>query len=142
MKDQIKKPNLGLAWLLLTIVFAIHVVDEAVNDFLEVYNPAVMNIRDNIPFLPIPTFSFEMWLAGLVLAILILFALLPFALRNSGWIIKFSYFYSIIMIINGIIHITVSIVLGYLMPGIISSPFLLITSIYLLWMIKRVKSER
>jgi len=142
MKDQYKKTNLGFAWLFLTISFAIHVVDEAVNDFLHVYNPAVMSIRNTIPFLPIPTFTFEAWLIGLILAILILFALLPFAFRNSDWIIKFSYFYSIIMIINGISHITVSIILGYLMPGGVSSPFILISSIYLLWIVKRMKIER
>ena len=141
MKDHFKGPNLGFAWLFLTISLAIHVVDEAVNDFLQVYNPAVMNIRNYLPFLPIPTFTFETWLFGLILAILTFFALLPFAFRNAGWIIKFAYFYGIVMLINGISHLTVSIIGGFLMPGVLSSPLLLITSIYLLWIVRRVKIE-
>jgi len=49
----------GLAWVLLTLALAAHVVDEAVNDFLSFYNPAVQAIRQVAPFLPLPTFTFE-----------------------------------------------------------------------------------
>jgi hypothetical protein len=41
--------HLGLAWVMLCLVFAAHVVDEALTDFLSVYNPTVRAIRHS-PF--------------------------------------------------------------------------------------------
>ena len=37
------------AWLLLVGVLAIHVLDEAVTDFLGFYNPLVLTIRSRVP---------------------------------------------------------------------------------------------
>ena len=53
--------------------------DEVLMDFLSVWNPAVMKLKDTIPFLPLPTFSFEVWITGLILANIILFSLSPLA---------------------------------------------------------------
>jgi hypothetical protein len=78
------KPNLGIAWLFLSCAFVLHVVDEAINDFLQVYNPLVTNFKENFSFLPLPTFSFETWITGLIMAILILFALTPFAFKDAN----------------------------------------------------------
>ena len=137
-----KETNLGLPWLMLTVTFAIHVIDEAANDFLAIYNPAVVKIRDSIPFLPIPNFSFGIWITGLIILILILFVLLPFAYRNAGWILKLSYLYGIVMLLNGIGHILGSIALRDFMPGVYSAPLLLITSLYFLRNTLKVKEIR
>jgi hypothetical protein len=40
------------------------VTDEALTDFLSVYNPAVQAIRKRVPFIPLPIFKFRVWLAG------------------------------------------------------------------------------
>ena len=56
----------GRAWIFLTIALALHVLDEAVHDFLSIYNPAARALRDRLPFLPLPTFSFGVWLGGLI----------------------------------------------------------------------------
>src|SRR5256885_3873849 len=58
--------RLGVAWLALCGGLAIHVADEALTDFLSVYNPAVRAIRARFPFLPLPTFTFPVWLGGLI----------------------------------------------------------------------------
>ena len=55
----------GVAWLALCIGLAIHVADEALTDFLSVYNPTVGAIRARFPFLPLPTYTFPVWLGGL-----------------------------------------------------------------------------
>jgi hypothetical protein len=65
----------GLAWLLCCLALAVHVLDEALTDFLSVYNPTVRAIRQRFPFLPLPTFSFRVWLAGLILATALLLCL-------------------------------------------------------------------
>jgi hypothetical protein len=72
-KAKAQGPNhLGIAWVLLCMAFAAHVVDEALTDFLSVYNPAVGAIRQKLPFLPLPTFTFGIWLTGLIIAVIIL----------------------------------------------------------------------
>ena len=122
----------GLAWVLLTLALATHVIDEALNDFLSFYNPTVHAIRQVAPFLPFPTFTFESWLSGLVFAIVVLAAITPIVISGGRWTISLSYFFAVFMILNGLGHITVSIYLGQAMPGVYSSPLLLAASAFLL----------
>ena len=56
-------------------------VDEALTDFLSVYNPMVCALRARFPFLLLPTFTFRGWLTGLVLAVVVLAGLFC-----PGWI--------------------------------------------------------
>jgi hypothetical protein len=122
----------GLAWLLLCLALAVHVLDEALTDFLSVYNPTVRAIRQKVPFLPLPTFSFRVWLAGLILATTLLLCLTPFAWREVGWMTPLSYAFAVLMLGNGLVHILGSFYLRRLMPGVYSAPLLLAGSIYLL----------
>src|SRR5215813_881373 len=108
----------GLAWVSLCLAFAAHVTDEALTDFLSVYNPAVQAIRQKLPFLPLPTFTFKVWLTGLIVAVTLLSLLSPFAFRRAGWIRLLSYPYGVIMFGNGLLHIIGSFYLGRLMPGV------------------------
>jgi hypothetical protein len=118
----------GFAWVAMAVTIALHVTDEAATDFLSVYNPAVRAIRARLPFLPLPTFTFGVWLTGLVLGILVLLALAPLAFRGSRWVIRVSFPLSILMFGNGLGHIAGSFYLGHLMPGVGSAPLLLIAS--------------
>jgi hypothetical protein len=104
------------------------VTDEALTDFLSVYNPAVGAIRGRFSFLPLPTFTFGAWLTGLCIGILLLLCLSPFIFRGSRFTIWLAYPLSVLMFINGIGHIGGSFYLGRLMPGVYSSPFLLLAS--------------
>jgi len=124
--------HFGISWVVLCLVLAVHVADEAVNGFLTVYNPLVRTIKEHLPFLPLPEFTFEVWLGGLILGLLILLLLSPLAFRQVKWLRYFSYIFGILMIFNGIIHFAGSIYLGRPMPGVYSSPFLIASSIYLL----------
>ena len=124
--------HFGLAWLLLCVALGIHVVDEALTDFLSVYNPAVRAIRRRIPFLPLPTFSFRVWLAGLIFATTLLLCLTPFAWRTASWMTPLSYAFAILMLGNGLLHVLGSLYMKRMMPGIYSAPLLLVGSIDLL----------
>jgi membrane-bound ClpP family serine protease len=131
--------HLGWAWVALCLALALHVTDEALTDFLSVYNPTVMTIRQRLPFLPLPTFTFNVWLTGLILAIILLLALSPFAFRGARWIGAAAYIFGIIMLANGLQHMVGSILMGKLMPGVYSSPLLVICSIYLLLKARHLK---
>jgi hypothetical protein len=121
----------GCAWVALCLALAIHVADEALTDFLSVYNPAVKALRQRWRFLPLPIFRFKIWLSGLIVALIFPFALSPFAFGGAKWLGPLAYFFAAFMIINGLQHIAASIYLRRLMPGTYSAPLLLICATYL-----------
>lgn len=122
---------LGYAWVGLSLTVAVHVADEAAHDFLSVYNPSVRAIRERFPFLPLPTFTFEVWLAGLILAVLLLLAVSPLAFRGNRWLVRAAYPFALLMFANGVGHTAYSLYYRVLMPGVWSSPLLLIASAWL-----------
>ncbi len=123
--------HLGPAWVTLCIAFGIHVVDEALTDFLSVYNPMVRAIRARFPLLPLPTFTFRVWLTGLMLAVVVLASLTPFAFRGAGWIRPLALAFGLIMAGNGLLHLVGSVYLRKVMPGTYSAPLILVAAIYL-----------
>jgi len=127
----------GTAWITLSLALGIHVLDETLHDFLTFWNPLVLSLREKIPYLPMPTFTFGVWVGGLILAVLILLFLSRFAFRGSAWMRPLSYFLSIIMLGNGLLHIGASLYLGRAAPGVYSSPLLLAASAYLFVSVRR-----
>ena len=135
-----EQPNdFGLAWMLLCLAFCAHVADEALTGFLDVYNPTVTAMHAALSWFPMPTFEYREWLIGLIVANVILLTLTPLAYRNARWLRPLAYFYAGVMLLNGMGH-TIFTVLGRTVPsvrfsrpapGFYSSPFLLITSVYL-----------
>ena len=122
----------GRAWLALAAALALHVTDEAFTNFLAVYNPAVRAIRDRLPWIPLPTFSFRVWIAGLAAGIALLFLLSPVAFRGARWLTVVAIPFSVIMIGNGLGHVGSSVYLGRFMPGVYSSPILIAASVWAL----------
>jgi hypothetical protein len=122
----------GWAWVALCLALAVHVADEALTDFLFVYNPTVKALRQRWRFFPLLTFSFKVWLSGLIAAVVVLFALSPFAFGVAKWLAPLTYCFAVFMIINGLQHIAASIYMRRLMPGTYSAPLLLICAMYLL----------
>ena len=124
--------HFGVAWMTLCLALAVHVTDEALTNFLSVYNPAVQTIRSHWPLIPLPTFSFPVWLTGLIAAVIVLLSLSPFAFRVARFMTPVSYIFGIVMLGNGLLHIGASVYMGRLMPGVYSAPLLLVASVYLL----------
>ena len=122
----------GRAWVALAFALALHVTDEALTDFLSVYNPTVHALRDRMPWLPLPTFSFPVWIAGLAAGIALLLLLSPLAFRGTKWITIVAVPFSILMTGNALLHLGSSIYFGRFMPGVNSSPLLLAASLFAL----------
>ena len=122
----------GCAWVALALAIGVHVADEALTGFLGVYNPMVRAIRQRLPFLPLPTFTFGIWLAGLVAGVTLLLALAPLALRGSRRIVGIAFPLSLLMCANGAGHIAGSFYLGRPAPGVLSTPLLLVAAAWLL----------
>ncbi|HLW51778.1 MAG TPA: hypothetical protein VKW06_02955 [Candidatus Angelobacter sp.] len=131
--------RLGTAWVLHALALALHVADEALTGFLSVYNPTARAIRPQGWWFP-PTFTFGVWLGGLILLVLVLLLLSPFFFRNARWVRPIGYIFVAINVSNAIGH-TLGTILGHSvmsvrfarpMPGFYSSPILLAAAIYLL----------
>jgi hypothetical protein len=128
------------AWIALCLALALHVADEATTGFLSIYNPTVLALRKKRPWLPLPVFTFGVWLAGLVAATVVLLCLSVFILRGARWMRPAGYIFAVIMLTNGLVHIAgtmrgrtvASIRFPRPMSGFYSSPFVLLASLYLL----------
>jgi hypothetical protein len=122
----------GQAWVALTLALAVHVADEALTDFLSFYNPMVQSIRARISWFPMPTFTFDVWLTGLITAVIVLLLLSVFVFRGTRAMVYASYPYGLLMLLNGLGHSVGSLYFGRLLPGVYSSPLLLVASVWLL----------
>ncbi len=132
MADERFNRRLGWAWALLCAVLAVHVTDEALTDFLGWWNPTIESLRGRIPWIPLPTFRFDVWLGLLWAAIAALFWASRFAFRGASAMKPLAVVFSVIMIGNGVGHILLSLYLGRLAPGVYSAPLLLVAGANLL----------
>jgi hypothetical protein len=139
---------LGVAWVLMWAALAVHVADEALTGFLSVYNPTILELRARLGLWPMPTFEFREWLAGLIVGILVLAALSPFAFANARWLRPLFYFCVVVAgLFNASGHILATIA-GQTVssvrfprpaPGFYSSPLLLIAAINALVQLHRTR---
>ena len=122
----------GIAWVVLAITIAAHVADEALTGFLPLYNSIVYSLRDTYAWIPLPTFSFSVWLSGLICGVTLLLVVAPMVFAGNRLLRPISYFLGVLMTLNALGHIAGSIYLRSLAPGVISSPALLLAAVALL----------
>jgi hypothetical protein len=115
-------------------------MDEALTDFLSFWNPMVLRLRERVPWSPLPTFTFDVWLSGLVLVLAVLALLSVFAYQDSPWLRPVAYVYGSLMLLNGFAHIAISLFQGRPAPGVTSAPLLIGTSAWLLVSLIRTRS--
>ena len=111
---------------------AVHVLDEALTDFLTFQNQTVLALREQYPSLPIPLFTFRVWLSLLIFAVVALTSVSYFVWKGRWAMRPISYIFAAFMFLNGVFHITISIYMRELISGVYSSPFLLAASILLI----------
>lgn len=119
------------AWLLLTGALALHVLDEALTDFLGFYNPLVLRVRSQIPWFPMPTFTFGVWLSGLVVLVVGLALLTPAVKRGALGTRLASWVLMAIMLLNGVGHLAGSLYFQRWLPGATTGPLLIAASLLL-----------
>lgn len=134
----------GFAWLLLCVVFALHIWDEAAHDFIGYYNATVLTLYGRFPWFPRMDMTFREWLTGLLIALLACLALAPFAFRNPGWLRPLAYLFAGIQFANGGGHVLTTLNGGIVPsvrflgagPGFYTAPLLLASSAYLFWRLR------
>jgi hypothetical protein len=106
--------------------------DESLTNFLDLYNPAVVSIRERYPWLLLPTFTFEFWLSLLIFAVVALIAASFFVWQGRWAMRPISYVFAGVMLANGLLHIAGSLYMGQLMSGVYTSPLLVVASLVLI----------
>lgn len=122
----------GWAWIALSITLGLHVTDEATTGFLPLYNSIVGTIRKSYPWVPLPTFTYSVWLTGLIIVVIALLLMAPMVFAGNRFFRPVSYFLGVLMTLNALAHIGGSFYFGALVPGALSSPVLLISAVALL----------
>jgi Protein of unknown function with HXXEE motif len=125
------RERFGRAWVALSLVLALHVADEALTGFLDVYNPIVRAARARYWWFPMPEFTFGVWLIGLCGLVLLLLALSPLAYRGARGLRLAAYPFAALMFLNGVGHLAGSLYLARWAPGATTAPLLLAASSWL-----------
>ena len=149
-KPSPKNRSLGRAWILLCFALALHIFDEATTGFLRVYNPTVLALRERLGWWPMPTFEFGEWLAGLIVACVVLLALSGAVSRGAKGTRLVAYIFATLMLLNAASH-TLATIFGRTVesvtfprpaPGFWSSPIMAAAAIYLLVQLRRSRHGR
>jgi hypothetical protein len=109
-------------------VLALHVVDEAATHFLDFYNPLVVSIRSWWPWAPMPTFTFDVWLSGLLVAVILLALLTPCVRHRTHGMRIVVWAFSVLMFLNGLGHLVGSLYFRRRLRGASTAPLLLVAS--------------
>jgi len=132
MCESLTDRRFGFAWLTFAAALALHVADEATHDFLSFYNPFVIAVKTRVS-LPFPTFTFKVWITGLIFGILLLVCLSALAFRGARWLRIVAVPLAIVVgVLNASVHIAGSFYYGRFLPGVYSSPMLFIAAVALL----------
>ena len=141
-----RTPRLGWSWLALCAALALHVTDEALTGFLGVWNPTVAALHVRWPWIPMPTFRFDVWLGGLIALVVVLFAASPRFFHGAGALRLPAYvFAALIGVGNGLGH-AVATILGHTVPevrfarpapGFYSSPLLIAAAVWVIVELRR-----
>jgi hypothetical protein len=131
----------GKAWFILSLFLLLHIVDEAINGFLPVYNEYILRIKANTG-IAFPTFTFPFWFTWLVCVDVWLLFLSRYALQGNRVIILLAYPFAIIMLLNGLLHLGASLYLQQWVPGFITAPFLIYGSINLFLATLKMKTRK
>lgn len=117
----------------MTVALAAHVTDEALTDFLSVYNPIVRAAGERWPWFPMPAFTFGPWLAGLITLIVVLLLLAPLAFRGAAIARVLAVPFALIIgLLNGTGHLVGSAYYGRWLPGTTTAPLLIGCGLWLL----------
>jgi hypothetical protein len=134
--NKIIRDKLSISYLCLVGSLALHVIDEAINHFLDFYNPLVLKLKEHLIFFPFPTFGFKVWISGLILVIITLLLIAPFVYRRNKVILLVTRIFAILMVFNGFGHFAFSIYHTRALAGMLSSPILIFFSIFYIYQVQ------
>ena len=137
MKKLTPTLRFGIAWMALVFVLAIHVVDEMATGFLPFYNSLAASVQASGHWFQMPTISLPVWLNGLGIVLVALLLSSPLVFEGKRYMRPIAYVFAALMMLNAIGHVVLSLYFGKPVPGVYSSPLLLIAAVVLVLMAYR-----
>jgi hypothetical protein len=140
-ETMLKDARLSRAWLIACCMLTLHVVDNAVTDFVGYYNSTVLALYGHFSWFPRLDTDFRTWLIAATCALIVPFALTSLVDRHLAVFARLAYVFAAYLLLDGCGHIAASL-LGHtvpsvhfqgLSPGFYSSPFLVAASGFLFW---------
>jgi hypothetical protein len=128
-----------VAWFVLCVLLALHLAEEAASGDYRAYGQALDLLRVFFPQLPIPHFNFTVWLVDIAGAIIVLFLLTGLVHRNYQIMRPASFALAIFTTANAMLHILLSLASDRILAGTLTSPLLLVASLFLLLTIPRAE---
>ena len=124
--------GIGRPWLVLCFCLTLHVAEEAFTGFLPVYSDAIRAVGELFPYVSSPSLALalSMWMSVAFVATLTI--LLPFAYRGVAWMRVATMGLALVALANVTGHIGGSMMAGYPMPGVYSTPILAVAGVYAL----------
>ena len=124
--------GIGRPWLALCFCLTLHVAEEAFVGFLPVYSDAIRAVGELFPYVASPSLvlALSMWMSVAFVATLTI--LLPFAYRGVAWMRVATIGLVLVALANVTGHIGGSMMAGYLMPGVYTTPLLAVAGVYAL----------
>jgi hypothetical protein len=127
----------SVAWLTLSLMLGLHVVDEAANGTFALYRDFADWIEVFFPFVEFPAFRYYVWLINLSGAVLVLVALTWLVAKRRGPMRLASYALAAFAAANATLHVAMSLAAAQILPGTLSSPLVLAAALFLLVSIPR-----
>ncbi len=127
----LRRSRLSQAWLALTVVLTLHIIEGALRDYLAFYNPLAMSLRDTLLWTWMPTFTLAAWLGGWIVILGVLYGMTWFAVYNARWIIWAAIAYAEVMFLYAAAKLGFAIYLEKAIPGVLTAPLLVIAASWL-----------
>lgn len=126
-----RRPRLREAWLALTFALTLHILEGAVRNYLDFYNPLAMSLRDMLLWTWMPTFTFAAWIGGWAAILAALYGMAWFAAYPVRWIIWAAIAYGDVIFLFAAAKLGFAIYLQKAIPGVYTVPLLLAASCWL-----------
>ncbi len=123
--------RLPQAWLALTFALTLHVLEGALRNYLDFYNPLAMSLRDMLLWTWMPTFTFAAWIGGWIVILGVLYGMTWFASYAVRWVVWFAFAYAEVIFLFAAAKLGFAIYLQKAIPGAYTAPLLLIASCWL-----------
>lgn len=127
----LRRSRLSQAWLAVTFALMLHVLEGALRNYLDFYNPLAMSLRDMLLWTWMPTFTLAAWLGGWTAILTVLYGMTWFAAYAARWMVWAAIAYAEVMFLFAAAKIGFAIYLEKAIPGLFTAPLLLIASAWL-----------
>lgn len=115
-------------WLVLCLTLAVHVLDEAVGGFILQVNGLLSGIARDREILGVPQFTSVGWLAALAVVVLLLLVFTGPVSRSAPLTRLLPHAVASVLLVNGLGHMALTLWVGQVVAGTLSSPLLLLVS--------------